>query len=147
MGSHSSGRTNGKRTTSSCYRLVVRRWQRAGQLMARRCFVDREWRIDVAPYSDALRRPDHAIVSHWGGPVKCVVGVEWTACNYGGVRAWFRCLNAGCRRRVAILYSHNGDSFACRHCLDLAYVSALREVLQRDRMTVCPLRLRIHDPN
>lgn len=84
---------------------------------------DREWKVDVSPYANVLHKPDHAIVSHWGREIKCVVGLEWTACNYGGVRAWFRCLNAGCRRRVAIVYSHNGDSFACRHCLDLAYAS------------------------
>jgi len=31
------------------------------------------------------------------------VEVEWTACNYGGSRPWFRCPARGCGRRVAIL--------------------------------------------
>jgi hypothetical protein len=49
------------------------------------------------------------------------VTVEWTRCNYGGARAWFRCPASGCGRRVAILYG--GEIFACRHCYQLAYDS------------------------
>ena len=49
------------------------------------------------------------------------IPLEWTNCNYGGQRAWFRCPAAGCGRRVAILYS--GKVFACRHCYNLAYES------------------------
>lgn len=49
------------------------------------------------------------------------VQLEWTDCNYGGRRAWFRCPAAGCGRRVAILYS--GGIFACRHCYQLVYRS------------------------
>lgn len=48
------------------------------------------------------------------------VRVEWTRCNYGGARAWFRCPARGCGRRVAILYL-GGEVFACRHCHQLAY--------------------------
>jgi hypothetical protein len=49
------------------------------------------------------------------------VTVEWTRCNYGGERAWFRCPAMGCGRRAAILYG--GSIFACRHCHNLAYDS------------------------
>lgn len=49
------------------------------------------------------------------------VSVEWTRCNYGGERAWFRCPALGCGRRVAILYG--GSIFACRRCHNLAYDS------------------------
>jgi len=49
------------------------------------------------------------------------VTLEWTRCNYGGERAWFRCPATGCGRRVAILYG--GSIFACRHCHNLAYDS------------------------
>lgn len=49
------------------------------------------------------------------------VPIEWTSCNFGGQRAWFRCPAVGCGRRVAILYS--GKVFACRHCYNLAYES------------------------
>jgi hypothetical protein len=47
--------------------------------------------------------------------------LERLPCNYGGQRAWFRCPENGCGRRVAILYG-NGI-FACRHCHRLAYSS------------------------
>jgi hypothetical protein len=49
------------------------------------------------------------------------VSLEWTRCNYGGERAWFRCPAARCGRRVAILYG--GSIFACRRCHNLAYDS------------------------
>ena len=49
------------------------------------------------------------------------VWVEETPCHFGGTRAWFRCPSPRCGRRVAILYK--GQFFACRHCLQLAYVS------------------------
>jgi len=47
------------------------------------------------------------------------VYLEWTPCNLGGRRVWFRCPAQGCGRRVAILFG--GSIFACRHCHKLAY--------------------------
>lgn len=47
------------------------------------------------------------------------VAVEWTPCNLGGNRGWFRC--PVCGRRAAILYG--ATVFACRRCLRLAYES------------------------
>src|SRR5262249_20908961 len=44
----------------------------------------------------------------------------WTACNYGGGRAWFRC--AECDHRAAKLYFVEGR-FACRQCSRLSYAS------------------------
>jgi hypothetical protein len=52
-------------------------------------------------------------------PKEYAVPLEWTHCNYGGQRAWFRCPARGCGRRAAILYG--GEIFACRHCYQLAY--------------------------
>ena len=49
----------------------------------------------------------------------CIVRIEWSFCNYGGHRPWFRCPIAGCERRVAILYF--GSELACRQCCGLAY--------------------------
>src|SRR5262249_35010021 len=49
------------------------------------------------------------------------VALEWTSCNYGRQRPWFRCPAAGCARRVAILYC--GGIFACRDCHGLNYES------------------------
>ena len=58
-------------------------------------------------------------------PMEYPVHLEWTECNLGGRRVWFRCPASGCGRRAAILYG--GAVFACRHCHQLAYQSQ-REV-------------------
>jgi len=47
------------------------------------------------------------------------VFVEWTRCNYGGLRPWFHCPVRTCDRRVAVLYG--SGMFACRQCHQLAY--------------------------
>jgi hypothetical protein len=57
-----------------------------------------------------------------------VAGILSTPCNYGGRRWWFICPifvnDYVCKRRVNILYfGKNGNSFGCRHCLDLTYES------------------------
>jgi len=44
-----------------------------------------------------------------------------TACNFGGVRYWFRC--NGCKERVGILYKDTYNIFKCRKCLNLTYKS------------------------
>lgn len=46
--------------------------------------------------------------------------LDWTPCNYGGLRPWFICMTCG--RRVAKIYL-GGKYFACRLCLDLTYRS------------------------
>jgi len=48
------------------------------------------------------------------------VHLDWTPCNYGGLRPWFSCMNCG--RMVAVLYL-GGKYFACRHCYNLTYTS------------------------
>jgi len=55
-----------------------------------------------------------------GKPVEHTVQLTQTACNYGGVRHWFRC--EYCSRRVGVLYLSGGQC-ACRHCFKLAYKS------------------------
>jgi hypothetical protein len=57
------------------------------------------------------------------------VRLDYTECNFGGKRPWFRCpgVIAGeeCNRRVGKLYCPPGrDLFLCRHCYDLGYVSS-----------------------
>jgi hypothetical protein len=56
--------------------------------------------------------------------------VVWSPCNYGGRRPWFTCPQAGCGRRVVILYWRDG--FGCRRCHGLAYESQRES--QVDRM-------------
>lgn len=57
------------------------------------------------------------------------VPLEYTDCNFGGVRPWFRCpgvVNGDeCRKRVGKLYlPRGGEYFLCRHCYDLGYRSS-----------------------
>lgn len=57
------------------------------------------------------------------------VRLEYTACNFGGKRPWFRCPGVvddeECKRRVGKLYCPpEGDLFLCRHCYDLGYTSS-----------------------
>ena len=51
------------------------------------------------------------------------VMLEWTPCNYGGLRACFKCPASGCNRRVVKLHIGSACIFACRHCYQLAYAS------------------------
>lgn len=49
------------------------------------------------------------------------VQIDWTSCNYGGMRPWFLCPVLGCGRRVAIIYG--APIFSCRHCHELVYAT------------------------
>jgi len=53
-------------------------------------------------------------------PVEEFICFDWTPCNYGGDRLWFKCPH--CSRRVAILYGY-GVRFLCRHCYKIPYSS------------------------
>lgn len=128
MGGFGSGRgQNGKDTTSDMRALDVRRLQRDGLLTPERSF-NWQWSIDGEKVADInIRIESRRVIlnyrsrSHGGEwqPLEYPVSVEWTPCNLGGQRAWFRCPARGCGRRVAILYG--GSVFACRHCHKLAY--------------------------
>ena len=45
---------------------------------------------------------------------------DYTSCNYGGTRSWFRC--PACNRRIAVLYGV-GRRYLCRHRHRLPYTS------------------------
>lgn len=57
------------------------------------------------------------------------VPLDLTGCNFGGSRAWFRCPNTLCGKRVAILYG--GNVFLCRHCWSADYRSQRESVVNR----------------
>ena len=52
--------------------------------------------------------------------IKQFVLFDYTACHYGGRRAWLRCTE--CDRRVTTIYSA-GKCFLCRQCYGLNYQS------------------------
>lgn len=54
--------------------------------------------------------------------VTCRIPIEYTECNFGGERPWFRC--PVCSDRVGKLYSTGKyDGYVCRDCGDLIYQS------------------------
>lgn len=57
------------------------------------------------------------------------VPLEYTECNFGGYRPWFRCPGVvdgeHCTERVGKLYRPPRQNlFLCRHCYDLGYTSS-----------------------
>lgn len=128
MGGWSGGRgRRGKDTTTDMRSLDVRRLQRDGLLTPGRCFYWK-WSHNGEEVSSIQIKieADRVVLNYrsrsFGGewhPMEYPVYLEWTDCNFGGRRVWFRCPARGCGRRVAILYG--GTVFACRHCHDLAY--------------------------
>lgn len=128
MGGFGSGRgQRGKSTTSDMHPLDIRRLHRAGLLTPGRVF-SWQWTVCGREVSSIQMRSeaDRLVLiyrnrSHGGEwqPMEYPVYLEWTGCNLGGRRVWFRCPARGCGRRVAVLYG--GSIFACRHCHNLAF--------------------------
>lgn len=128
MGGYSSGKRGGRSTTDDMRPLDVRRLKREGLLTPGGSF-GWNWtrnnetvaRINIRVNSDSVYL---SYQQSWRGGAWRYCGntvlIDWTTCNYGGRRAWWRCPAAGCGRRVAVLYSGRG-AYTCRHCLGLAY--------------------------
>lgn len=51
------------------------------------------------------------------------VALDYTECNFGGVRPWFRCPQCGTRRGKLYLPPRR-ERFACRECYELGYQSS-----------------------
>ena len=120
----------GAKDTTSDYRLIdVRRWERYGLLTPHQAFGWQWFRDGETVASIRVRtEPGQVILTYrhrsGGGDWKdqsYPIQLDWSACNFGGKRSWFRCPAKGCGQRVAILYG--GTIFACRHCHQLAYPS------------------------
>lgn len=132
MGGPGSGRYRhyGSKETTDDYRVLdVRSINRSGLLIAGKSYrwqwesfgqvlatVDIRTELDRLILSYRHRRPGEEWID------ECYpVDINWTPCNFGGIRPWFRCPAGGCGRRCAILYG--GAMFACRKCFGLAYPS------------------------
>jgi hypothetical protein len=131
MGGIGSGRRFqcGKDTTSDYCSLDVRRLQRDDLLAPGRSFGWSWHRNDEKVASIQIHtKVDRVILDyrHRKGEEEWVtqhypVMLDWSGCNFGGKRAWFRCPASGCGRRVALLYIGGSGIFACRNCYQLAY--------------------------
>ncbi len=133
MGGMNSGRRDqgGKKTTEDCRSLDVRKLQRDGLLNNGSSFGWSWTRNGEKIASIQLKVGDNRVTldyrhqrnsSEWKNQNYPVL-LEWTPCNYGGLRAWFKCPASGCDRRVAKLHIGSAGIFACRHCYQLAYAS------------------------
>lgn len=131
MGGMNSGRRNqgGKRTTEDCRSLDVRQLQRDGLLTNENSFGWSWTRNGEKMASIQVKVKDNRVIldyrhqsngSEWKNQNYPIL-LEWTPCNYGGLRAWFKCPASGCGRRVAKLHIGSAGIFACRHCYQLAY--------------------------
>ena len=154
MGGSGSGRRyqGGKDTTSDMRTLDVRRLQRHGLLQPGRAFGWQWTRNGEELASIQIRtEADRVMLSYRsrnnGGewqPMDYPVYLEWTPCQLGSRRAWFRCPASGCGRRVAILYG--GTIFACRHCYRLVYASQREADDDRARRRAEKIRRRLGWP-
>ena len=129
MGGTGSGRPATKTCTDRMRSLDVRVIARSGYLQPGNS-VSWKWMRDgtqhVSAYIDVDVEDDKVLLNYrqrtMGGawvPMRYAVNIDWTACNFGGRRAWWQCPAPGCSRRVAVLYG--GTMFACRRCHELAY--------------------------
>lgn len=69
------------------------------------------------------------------------VYLDWTKCNAGGQRVWFKCPASECGKRVAVLYG--GTIFACRNCHKLVYACQSETYDQRAMRRADKIRLRL----
>ena len=133
MGGMNSGRRDqgGKKTTEDCRSLDVRKFQRDGLLKNGNSFGLNWTRNGEKMASIQVQSRENQVIldyryqsngSEWKNQNYPVL-LEWTACNYGGLRAWFKCPANACGRRVAKLHLGSAGIFACRHCYQLAYAS------------------------
>lgn len=131
MGGLGSGRRyqGGKDVTTDYRALDVRRLQRDGLLKPELSF-NWKWSRNGEDIGNInIRTESNRVFLNYrtrsnGGewqPKDYPVYIDYTECQFGGKRAWFRCPVVGCGKRVAILYG--GSVFACRHCHQLAYQS------------------------
>lgn len=129
MGGFNTGNHGGKCCTTDMRALDVRKLQRDGLLKPERS-ISLTWSrngkpeatIDMHVHTDSVKliyraRPNGKEWQVMNYPVR----LAYTACHYGGHRAWWLCPGTGCGRRVAVLFG--GSVFACRHCQKLAYES------------------------
>ena len=149
MGGYSSGRHGGKRTTNDMLALDIRKLQCAGRLTPGQSFgwqwtrgADKIASINMRTAADRVTLTYRARSNgdEWQD-MNYPVRLTWTACNYGGQRAWWICPAVGCGRRVAVLYG--GKVYACRHCHKLAYQTQREQAHDRASSRAEKLRNRL----
>lgn len=138
MGGPGSGNwfQSGRNTVEACHAIDVCVWNREGYIPGPGWFTTNWYRNGEKTGSIGVRTVGHDAVhltfrtrsygaEEWED-IEQSVPLDWTDCNFGGQRPWFRCsIHANgvyCGRRVSKLYA-GVRLFACRHCYNLAYQS------------------------
>lgn len=114
-----------------CRSIDARRWARESILPGPRSggwawWVDGEQTGSIGYSSDGTRVTLTFTLN--GEPMRQLVPIMMTGCNYGGRRYWFACPR--CNRRVALLFLRN-CGFACRKCNRIVYASQSEDALGR----------------
>ena len=131
MGGVGSGtwcRWSKRKTLEECHRIDVRYMYRRG-LLKEGVAGSLSWTTRGEPSgSISYRSYDGSLVLSYTftagdsepEQVEDQIQVEWTPCNYGGHRPWFRC--PSCNRRVMVL-ARQDRLFRCRKCHHIPYGS------------------------
>lgn len=145
MGNLGSGRGSygGRALVEETHRVDVLALHRRGQLRAGPRYTLHWRRSDGARVASVtIKVSESAIDLDYGSgaaQARCLAPLEWSPCNYGGRRPWFRCPVAGCARRCGALYIA-GSLVACRLCVGLAYGSQREDRagrMMRRRHNIC----------
>ena len=136
MGGCLSGRHEETPKTDGALRLCINELQRLGCLNPGLRQLSWKWSSGRTASISIDAHETHVILSfrissrgEAGSDKTQRVGLDFTACNFGGQRPWFRC--PSCSRRVSVLYFRQGV-FVCRPCSGLRYRSQSEG--PRDRM-------------
>lgn len=137
MGGFFSGRRNqGGRQTTSAFRSIDVRWLQRKGLLKSGAAATLRWSVDGSTLTSLqVQTEDDQVIFTVKDREAYRVHLDWSKCHLGGARPWFLC--PICSRRVALIYC--GDTFACRHCRQLAYASQrevgyVRAVRKMDRL-------------
>lgn len=132
MGGYGSGRSHGGRpTTSDCRALDIRRLRQRGRLEPGQAFAW-QWSSNGTPLGSIgiWTERDRILLKYRHQPsgkewqeIETPIRLDFTKCNLGGNRCWFRCPIWNCGSRVAVLYMGSKGLFACRRCYRLCYES------------------------
>ncbi|KSU78477.1 hypothetical protein GA0061096_4588 [Fictibacillus enclensis] len=120
-------RIHSKLTTNHCFSLEIH-WIKKHDFLQKGCTVKgncqqrftnsgRSLKTSITSTNAKLITLTYKIN---GEKVSYSVPVDYSACNFGGERPWFRCPNINCKKRVGTLFLR-GQYFLCRHCHGLAY--------------------------
>lgn len=101
-------------------------------------------RLSISRYKDQLRPSDKvpAITLSYSFKhqnYQYDISVTTTACNYGGVRYWWKCPK--CYKRVGVLYC--AGLYVCRHCIGAKYQSQLIQPIDNHFKRIAELRQRL----